>query len=79
MRCAKRSGILAGRKTSSFTFPKKRWRIFAKQFERGEQLEAEWHALVEKYEEKHPEEGKRWRDDDEWRIAGGLGRSPAEV
>jgi transketolase len=28
---------------------------------RGEQLEAEWHALVERYEQTHPEETKLWR------------------
>src|SRR6185295_18791329 len=28
---------------------------------RGEQLEAEWHALIEKYEQAHPEEGELWR------------------
>ena len=29
--------------------------------ERGAQLEAEWHALVERYEQAHPEEVKLWR------------------
>jgi transketolase len=28
---------------------------------RGEQLEAEWRVLVQKYEEAHPEEAKTWR------------------
>ena len=28
---------------------------------RGEQIEAEWHALVERYEQTHPEETKLWR------------------
>ena len=29
--------------------------------ERGAQLEAEWHALVARYEQTHPEEAKLWR------------------
>ena len=29
---------------------------------RGEQLEAEWHALVEKYEQAHSEDAKTWRE-----------------
>jgi transketolase len=29
---------------------------------RGEQLETEWHELVKKYEEAHPEEAKTWRE-----------------
>lgn len=28
---------------------------------RGEQLESDWHALVEKYEQEHSEEAKTWR------------------
>jgi transketolase len=29
---------------------------------RGEQFEAEWHALVQQYSEKHAEEAKSWRE-----------------
>jgi transketolase len=34
---------------------------FRMAIERGEQLESEWHALVDQYEKTHPEETKLWR------------------
>ena len=34
---------------------------FRKAVDRGEQLEAEWRAMVEKYEATHADEGKLWR------------------
>jgi transketolase len=34
---------------------------FRKAVEHGERLENDWRALVEQYEENHPEEGKNWK------------------
>ena len=44
-----------------FYIPEEALAHFREAVDRGEQLEADWRALVEKYEETHPEEGKRWR------------------
>jgi transketolase len=44
-----------------FYIPEEALAHFREAVPNGEKLEAEWNALVEKYEEKHPEEGKSWR------------------
>ena len=48
-----------------FYIPDEALAHFREAIERGEQLEAEWHALVEKYEKAHPEEGETLAHDDE--------------
>ncbi|HEU4511398.1 MAG TPA: transketolase [Pyrinomonadaceae bacterium] len=44
-----------------FYIPEDALAHFRKAVDRGEQLEAEWRSMVEKYEATHPEEGKLWR------------------
>ena len=44
-----------------FFIPEEALAHFREAVERGEQLEAEWHELVEKYKEDYPEEAKSWR------------------
>ena len=44
-----------------FFIPEEALAHFREAVDRGERLEAEWHELVEKYKEKHPEEAKLWR------------------
>jgi transketolase len=43
-----------------FFIPEEALAHFRKAIERGEKLEAEWRAMVQKYTETSPEEGKRW-------------------
>ena len=47
---------------TQFYIPEEALAHFREAVQRGEQLEAEWHALVEQYEQKHAEEGKAWRE-----------------
>jgi len=44
-----------------FYIPEEALAHFREAVPNGEKLESEWNALVEKYEEKHPDEGKTWR------------------
>ena len=44
-----------------FYIPEEALAHFREAIERGEQHETEWRALIDKYEEKYPEEGKQWR------------------
>ncbi len=44
-----------------FYIPEEALAHFREAVPNGEKLEAEWRALVEKYEEKHADEGKSWR------------------
>ena len=44
-----------------FYIPEEALAHFREAIPNGEKLEAEWHALVQKYQEAHPEEGKSWR------------------
>lgn len=44
-----------------FYIPDEALAHFRKAIESGERLENEWSALVQKYEQAHPEEGKLWR------------------
>ena len=44
-----------------FYIPEEALAHFSEAIERGAQAEAEWHALVERYEQTHPEEAKLWR------------------
>jgi len=44
-----------------FYIPEEALAHFREAVPNGEKLESEWRALVEKYEEKHPDEGKSWR------------------
>jgi transketolase len=44
-----------------FYIPDEALRHFREAVDRGSQQEAEWHALVEKYEREHPEGGRLWR------------------
>src|SRR5215216_2979641 len=44
-----------------FYIPEEALAHFREAVPRGEKLEAEWHALVDRYEEANPEEGKIWR------------------
>ena len=44
-----------------FYIPEEARSHFNEAIERGAQSEAEWHALVERYEQTHPEEAKLWR------------------
>jgi len=44
-----------------FYIPEEALAHFREAVPNGEKLESEWNALVEKYEEKHPDEGKSWR------------------
>ena len=44
-----------------FFIPEEALAHFREAVDRGEQLEAEWHELVEKYQEKQPEEAKLWQ------------------
>jgi transketolase len=46
---------------SQFYIPEEALAHYREAVQHGEQLEAEWHALVEQYEQKHAEEGKAWR------------------
>jgi transketolase len=44
-----------------FYVPEEASAHYREAIERGAQLEAEWHALVERYEQAHPEQTKLWR------------------
>ncbi|MFN2532151.1 MAG: transketolase [Pyrinomonadaceae bacterium] len=44
-----------------FYIPEEALLHFRKAVERGAHEEEEWHALVERYQQKHPEEGALWR------------------
>lgn len=44
-----------------FYIPEEALAHFREAVPNGEKLESEWNALVDKYEEKHPDEGKSWR------------------
>ena len=44
-----------------FYIPEEALAHFREAVPNGEKLEAEWHALVEQYEEKYTQEGKSWR------------------
>jgi transketolase len=44
-----------------FFIPEEALEHFREAIERGEQLEADWRAVVEKYGESHPTEGESWR------------------
>ena len=44
-----------------FYIPEEALAHFREAVPNGEKLESEWNALVEKFEEKHPDEGKTWR------------------
>ncbi|HEY2961881.1 MAG TPA: transketolase [Pyrinomonadaceae bacterium] len=44
-----------------FFVPEEALSHFREAVERGAQQEAEWHALVDKYEQTNPEDGKLWR------------------
>jgi transketolase len=44
-----------------FFIPEEALAHFREAIERGEQFEADWRAVVEKYGESHPAEGKSWR------------------
>src|SRR5215207_3146213 len=44
-----------------FFIPEEALAHFREAVPHGEKLEAEWRALVEKYEQNHPDEGKSWR------------------
>jgi transketolase len=44
-----------------FYIPDEALAHFREAVERGERQESEWHALVQKYTEKFPEEGESWR------------------
>jgi transketolase len=44
-----------------FYIPEEALAHFREAVPHGEKLEAEWHALVEKYEKEHSDEGKSWR------------------
>jgi len=44
-----------------FFIPEEALAHFREAVDRGVQLEADWRALVDKYAETHPEEGKTWR------------------
>jgi transketolase len=44
-----------------FYIPEEALAHFREAVPNGEKLESEWNALVDKYEEKHPDEGKTWR------------------
>lgn len=44
-----------------FYIPDEALAHYRKAIERGAQLESEWNALVERYEQTHPEEAKLWR------------------
>ncbi len=44
-----------------FYIPDEALKHFRKAVDRGAQREAEWNALVEKYEQQYPEPGRQWR------------------
>jgi transketolase len=44
-----------------FYIPEEALAHYGKAVERGAQLESEWNALVERYEQAHPEDAKLWR------------------
>ncbi len=44
-----------------FYIPEEALSHFRETIQHGERFESEWHALVERYEEAHPEESKQWR------------------
>ncbi|HKP80473.1 MAG TPA: transketolase [Pyrinomonadaceae bacterium] len=44
-----------------FYIPEEALAHFREAVPNGEKLESEWNALVEKFEEEHPDEGKTWR------------------
>lgn len=44
-----------------FYIPDEALKHFREAVDRGARQEAEWHALVEKYEQQHPEAGRLWR------------------
>jgi len=54
-----------------FYVPDEALKYFREAVDRGARQETEWHALVEKYEQQHPELGRQWRSMMKGELPGG--------